>query len=142
MGDIAQLWFQGYTELFFLDEATALAAGHRPCGECRRADVKRFRACDPTAELDLIDKSLRSGIKPTLLTHSDLERLPDDIILGHHETNTFWLLHQRQLLQWTFHGYRQEQPPQQDFVIQTPELIVEALLNGYDVSLHESASIG
>jgi hypothetical protein len=31
-----------YTELFFLDEATALAAGHRPCGECRRADFRRF----------------------------------------------------------------------------------------------------
>ena len=34
-----------YTELFFLDEATALAAGHRPCGECRRADFNRFVAC-------------------------------------------------------------------------------------------------
>jgi hypothetical protein len=32
----------GYTELFFLDEATALAAGHRPCFECRRADAERF----------------------------------------------------------------------------------------------------
>ncbi|NKX44364.1 hypothetical protein [Roseicyclus persicicus] len=33
-----------YTELFFLDEAVALAAGHRPCAECRRADYERFRA--------------------------------------------------------------------------------------------------
>jgi hypothetical protein len=33
-----------YTELFFLDEATALAAGHRPCGECRRADFRHFKA--------------------------------------------------------------------------------------------------
>ena len=33
-----------YTELFFLDEATALSAGHRPCGECRRADYRRFKA--------------------------------------------------------------------------------------------------
>ncbi len=32
-----------YTELFFLDEATALGAGHRPCAECRRADFRRFR---------------------------------------------------------------------------------------------------
>ena len=32
-----------YTELFFLDEATAFAAGHRPCGECRRSDAKRFK---------------------------------------------------------------------------------------------------
>src|SRR6478736_8868570 len=33
-----------YTELFFLDEATALAAGHRPCAECRRPDYDRFVA--------------------------------------------------------------------------------------------------
>ena len=33
-----------YTELFFLDEATALAAGHRPCFECRRADALAFQA--------------------------------------------------------------------------------------------------
>ncbi|MDP9047521.1 MAG: hypothetical protein M3N14_05245 [Bacteroidota bacterium] len=33
-----------WTELFFLDEATALAAGHRPCFECRREDASRFKA--------------------------------------------------------------------------------------------------
>lgn len=33
-----------YTDLFFLDEAVALAAGDRPCGECRRADFNAFRA--------------------------------------------------------------------------------------------------
>ncbi|HTJ10817.1 MAG TPA: hypothetical protein VL547_02270, partial [Dinghuibacter sp.] len=33
-----------YTELFFLDEATALSAGHRPCAECRREDFNRFKA--------------------------------------------------------------------------------------------------
>src|SRR5688500_15168681 len=33
-----------YTELFFCDEAVALAAGHRPCAECRREDYERFRA--------------------------------------------------------------------------------------------------
>ena len=32
-----------YTELFFLDEATALAAGHRPCAYCRRADFNAFK---------------------------------------------------------------------------------------------------
>ena len=34
-----------YTELFFLDEATAFAAGHRPCFECRRKDYDRFKSC-------------------------------------------------------------------------------------------------
>ena len=36
------VWGWGYTELFFLDEVTALAAGHRPCFECRRADANSF----------------------------------------------------------------------------------------------------
>ena len=40
---------RGYTELFFLDEATALAAGHRPCFECRRADARAFAALWPRA---------------------------------------------------------------------------------------------
>ena len=39
-----QVWGAGYTELFFHDEAVALAAGHRPCAECRRADYRRFQA--------------------------------------------------------------------------------------------------
>src|SRR5713101_3088602 len=38
------VWGAGYTELFFLDEPTALAAGHRPCFECRRRDAQAFAA--------------------------------------------------------------------------------------------------
>ncbi len=41
------MWGDGYTELFFLDEPTALAAGHRPCFECRRAAAKAFAAAFP-----------------------------------------------------------------------------------------------
>ena len=36
------MWGDGYTELFFLDEVIAFAAGHRPCFECRRKDAERF----------------------------------------------------------------------------------------------------
>ena len=39
-----KVWGDGYTELFFLDEVTALAAGHRPCFECRRKDAEHFAA--------------------------------------------------------------------------------------------------
>src|SRR5215469_18421701 len=39
-----EVWGKGYTELFFLDEPTALSAGHRPCFECRRADAVAFAA--------------------------------------------------------------------------------------------------
>jgi hypothetical protein len=54
-----------YTELFFLDEPTALAAGHRPCHECRRGDSLRFReawaraaAADPATPLEAVDRRL------------------------------------------------------------------------------------
>lgn len=43
------VWGDSYTELFFLDEAVALAAGHRPCAECRRADYIRFQHAWRTA---------------------------------------------------------------------------------------------
>ena len=39
------VWGRSYTELFFLDEVTALAAGHRPCFECRRKDAQAFAEC-------------------------------------------------------------------------------------------------
>src|SRR6202045_5444043 len=42
------VWGRFYTELFFLDEPTALAAGHRPCFECRRADAEAFRRAWPS----------------------------------------------------------------------------------------------
>src|SRR6478736_6415083 len=41
------VWGRYYTELFFLDEVTALAAGHRPCFECRRKDAQAFAAAFP-----------------------------------------------------------------------------------------------
>ena len=54
-----------YTELFFLDEATALAAGHRPCAECRHADYQRFtsawRACDSARCSNPSSSAMRSG---------------------------------------------------------------------------------
>src|SRR5437763_16019180 len=63
-----EVWGRGYTELFFLDEVTALAAGHRPCFECRRADAKAFAekwavanggAIPHAPEMDLVLQSER-----------------------------------------------------------------------------------
>src|SRR5271167_1181290 len=54
------VWGNGYTELFFLDESTALAAGHRPCFECRRDAAKAFLAAFPGAptHADAMDEVL------------------------------------------------------------------------------------
>ena len=49
-----------WTELFFLDEATALAAGHRPCAECRREDYRRWQAAWPGAR----HRRRRDGPRP------------------------------------------------------------------------------
>ena len=50
-----------YTELFFLDEATALSAGHRPCGECRRGRFKEFKEKWLKANSELLEDN-----KPTI----------------------------------------------------------------------------
>ena len=86
-----------YTELFFLDEATALAAGHRPCGECRRADFLRFREAwlvgnpdrglDADAPAGAIDRELhrdRLGADGRSLAYpATLASLPDGVfVLG------------------------------------------------------------
>src|SRR2546426_6801146 len=82
-----------YTELFFLDEATALAAGHRPCGECRRADFLRFknawlsgnrdRGVGETSTISALDRELQrdrleaDGRQRT--TEGVLDALPDGV---------------------------------------------------------------
>src|SRR5262245_35738266 len=84
-----------YTELFFLDEATALAAGHRPCRECRHADHERFKAAGPggnkarglptDARIDAIDAVLHrerltpEGAKRTF--KAALGALPDGVFV-------------------------------------------------------------
>ena len=67
----AAVWGDSYTELFFLDEATALAAGHRPCFECRRAEAEAFRrafgdgARPKRAEMDAILHRERLATAPS-----------------------------------------------------------------------------
>jgi hypothetical protein len=52
------VWGGGFTDLFFLDEMTALAAGHRPCAECRRADFLAYRDAAGAAKADDLDRAL------------------------------------------------------------------------------------
>src|SRR5215216_6094256 len=76
-----------FTELFFLDEATAFAAGHRPCALCRREDYSRlvalWRGLHPgPVGADAIDAQLHAeriapGARTRLLHEAALDRLPD-----------------------------------------------------------------
>ena len=138
-----------YTELFFLDEATALAAGHRPCAECRPQDFQRFKTAwtagnqltdRPTAPA--VDAALhsnrvtRSGQRVTFTARSD--SLPDGsmIVVG----GEAWLVWRGQRHRWSFAGYGDRQPLDgAEVVVLTPLPAVGALRGGYLPAVHESA---
>src|ERR1700716_3165751 len=103
-----------FTELFFLDEATAFAAGHRPCALCRRADydslVAIWRELHPgQIGADAIDAQLhRERVDPTkrvqLRYEAPLDELPDGaFVLRNREP---CLVLGAELLHWTAAGYR------------------------------------
>jgi hypothetical protein len=140
-----------FTELFFLDEVTALAAGHRPCALCRRADYVRM--CEIWRELhpgqtgaDAIDLQLHServDARTRVQRHhrADLGTLPDGafIVLDGEP----WLVHSGQILRWTPAGYDERRPrPRGDASVITPPSLVELLRRGWDPLvplLHPSA---
>jgi hypothetical protein len=134
-----------FTELFFLDEATAFAAGHRPCALCRRADYDRFVAL-VGARADEIDERLHaerldSESRERRLHPTRLRDLPDGAFVL--EAGEPWLVLGGHLLRWTPSGYAGRRPRQDgDAVLITPPSLVEVLRSGWrgDVPLlHPSA---
>lgn len=144
-----------YSKLFFLDEATAFAAGHRPCGECQRARYVEFRDAWKSANvpvekwdqftLKAVDQQLhservardRSKRKSTLDLSS--ENLPYGTIV---EWNAkAWLVSRHgALLPWTFDGYGEPvQPPQQSVSVLTPASVVRMFAAGFTPAVHTSA---
>ena len=143
-----------YTELFFLDEATALAAGHRPCGTCRRDDYHRFKllwASVNAARVGLTDPDI-GGIDSTL--HQErfissglqdrwrpsLKELPDGAFVVLDDLDTAWLIWGNELLEWSPGGYRNriKRPTDQSVTVLTPRSIVAVLEAGYVPELHPS----
>jgi hypothetical protein len=145
-----------YTELFFLDEATALSAGHRPCAECLRARYNEFRAAWAAANprpaasdrlsAERIDDVLHadrlrpSGSKRTFM--SQLEDLPDGVVisLDGHPDQAF-LIQGHSLLAWSPAGYRERLPrPHGTRVsVLTPQSTVAAIRAGFLPQIHPSA---
>ncbi|MEO0799712.1 MAG: hypothetical protein AAFY53_10965 [Pseudomonadota bacterium] len=158
-----------YTELFFLDEATALSAGHRPCFECRRAAANQFatlwaEACDGKAETGTcrVGARARAGDMDRVLqvervandgskrTHRmPMKRLPDGAMIllpadgtaGEGEGMTPALVLGQHLLLWSPDGYAaaRPRPPAQAVHVLTPESIIAVLGAGYEPKLHETA---
>lgn len=129
-----------YTELFFMDEATALAAGHRPCFECRRPDYNRFKAAAeiglgqalPTAgHMDALLHDQRIGADGSKRTwRSTLAVLPDGVMIL--LDGAAWLKWGGELHRWSAGGYTERRSAQRDEVeVLTPHLTVAALAAGY-----------
>lgn len=118
-----------WTPLFFLDEPTALAAGHRPCGLCRRADHARFRAAFDATALKDVDAALhaeRTGARPTV----DLDGLPDGVMVA--IDDRAWLVDGDELRPWSMEGYGDGVPrPSRAVVLLTPPSTVRVLERGY-----------
>jgi PAS domain-containing protein len=146
-----------YTELFFLDEATGLAAGHRPCFECRRKSFNSFREAWTTGNPQLagagssiasmIDHQLhreRLALDRSKQTfRARLENLPDGVFVtdGAERENRAYLLWNRQLLTWTPGGYRERQDTTycEEVLVLTPRSTVGAIRAGYEPEVHRSA---
>jgi hypothetical protein len=141
---------RSWTELFFLDEATALAAGHRPCFYCRRDDANRFRTAWQLGngvtrvlarDIDAVlhRERLDRGKKRLHALPMPLRRLPDGAMLQ--QGNESYLIVQRRALSWSPSGYRNAQNALQDARLLTPPSTLRALAAGYRPVLHESASV-
>ncbi len=98
-----------YTELFFLDEAVALAAGHRPCGECRRAQYRAFiEAVNDGVETRLdgprdLDRRLNDSRRAPRTT-APLADLPNGVFVSL-DDDEFWLVWDGSLHRWSPEGY-------------------------------------
>ena len=133
-----------FTELFFLDEATAFAAGHRPCALCRREDYDRFVAI-VGARADEIDERLHverlDGSRRRRLHHARMRDLPDGAFVL--EDGEPWLVLDDGVRRWTPSGYTERRiRPDGDAVLITPPSLVEVLRSGWQGSvplLHPSA---
>lgn len=139
-----------YTELFFLDEATALAAGHRPCWECNRERYNTYKTAWlkgnpeygflPKVSIKEIDRVLHQERTPDARTrnpfHTKLGGLPDGIFVTLPDTpEEYYLFHNEKLRLWSPAGYvsdRVGNPDQQVNVI-TPKSTVNAIKAGYKV---------
>jgi hypothetical protein len=143
------VWGRFYTELFFLDEPTALAAGHRPCFECRRKDAeafaeawrqaKRLRTRPYADAMDTILHDERLDGRTKRLHRRAIDALPDAafVLLD----GAPFAVHGDALLRWTPERYdlRERRPRDIAVDVLTPPAILAALSNGYRPHWHPSA---
>jgi hypothetical protein len=139
---------RSWTELFFLDEATAFAAGHRPCFFCRRDDANRFRAAwqegngianvlardiDAVLHRERLDRG-QKRLHPLPLPP---ERLPDGAMMQ--QGGQSFLVASGRVFLWSPGGYSEAKPSLENAMLLTPASTLRALGAGYRPVLHPSA---
>jgi len=141
------VWGRYYTELFFLDEVTAFAAGHRPCFECRRQDAERFALLfsgkEKRASAEAMDSVLhaeRLDGKAKRMHRRDLDSLPDGAMIAF--DGKIFAVRGKDLLRWAPSGYSESRPRPRGIEVEalTPPSIVRVLAQGYVPLWHSSAS--
>jgi hypothetical protein len=142
------VWGRYYTELFFLDEVTALSAGHRPCFECRRKDAEAFSGAWQQAfklrwrpradEMDRVLHGERLDGRAKRSHRRNIDGLPDGAMVALEEGA--WAVRGSLLLRWTPEGYgaRKRRPRGAMLDVLTPPAIVGALAAGYRPRWHPS----
>jgi hypothetical protein len=139
---------RSWTELFFLDEATAFAAGHRPCFFCRRDDANRFRTAWEKGngvkgirarEMDaaLHRERLERGKKRLHPLPMPMAELPDGAMVK--AVDESFLIVQGRALQWSVAGYGETDGAIENALLLTPPSTLRALGAGYRPVLHPSA---
>jgi len=139
---------RSWTELFFLDEATALSAGHRPCFYCRRDDASAFAAAwargnglarmsakeiDATLHRERLDgRAKRLHPLPCAV-----RELPDGAIIAVGDDS--YLIVRAAPLRWSFHGYRPVDQLPENVLLLTPPSTLRTLSAGYTPVLHPTA---
>lgn len=141
-----------YSELFFLDEATAFAAGHRPCNYCRKPRYAEFKNAwlaanrldavgnTPITEVDKVlhaERAIPGGGK--VMFSAALNELPSGTIFEHE--NAAFLVWKGAIHRWSFDGYTPSllQFGAQPVKVLTPASIVRMYRDGFIPSVHASA---
>jgi hypothetical protein len=139
---------RSWTELFFLDEATAFAAGHRPCFYCRRDDANRFRAAweDGNGRRELLAPDIDAVLHRERLDGRrkrlhplpvPLARLPDGTMIQAGADS--FVIAQGRALRWSPGGYSEVSGALPDPMLLTPPSTLRAFMAGYRTVLHPSA---
>jgi hypothetical protein len=142
-----RVWGNSYTELFFLDEVTALAAGHRPCFECRRADAIAFAeawavACERrmrAAQMDAILHAERLDGRGKRTHRVNVNDLPDAAMIMF--DGSAFAVRGDAMLRWSPAGYTERKARVIGATVDvlTPPAIVSVLTTGYRPHWHPSA---